>query len=73
MIKYDNLWQTLDELGISKNQLVNDLGISKGQMTRLNQNQVIKSSTIDELCNKLKITPDKILTYTYEKVKMEKI
>ena len=38
MIKYDPLWRTLKEKGISQYQLIKDYGIDKAQLQRLRQN-----------------------------------
>lgn len=40
MIKYDPLWRTLKEKGISQYQLIKDYGIDKAQLQRLRQNLV---------------------------------
>ena len=39
MIKYDPLWRTLKEKGISQYQLIKDYGIDKAQLQRLRQNK----------------------------------
>ena len=44
MIKYDPLWRTLKEKGISQYQLIKDYGIDKAQLQRLRQNLVVKNA-----------------------------
>lgn len=51
MIKYDNLWKTMERKGISQNMLVREYHISKGQLDRLRHDKVVYTSTIDKLCN----------------------
>ena len=63
MITYDVLWETLKEKGLKKQNLVDDFGLSKGMMDNLKHNRPITTTTINDLCNFLNVTPDKILTY----------
>lgn len=50
MIKYDPLWRTLKEKGISQYQLIKDYGIDKAQLQRLRQNLVVKTLILNRLC-----------------------
>ncbi len=54
MIKYDRLWQTLNQKGISQYKLIKTYGISTGQLDRLRKNDNISSFTLDKLCTILK-------------------
>ena len=49
MIKYDPLWRTLKEKGISQYQLIKDYGIDKAQLQRLRQNLVVKTLILNRL------------------------
>ena len=50
MIIYDKLWKRLKEMGLSQNKLYKDYGISRAQIHRLKHNEVVKTSTLDMLC-----------------------
>ena len=50
MIIYDKLWQRLIEKGISQSKLYKEYGISRAQIYRLKHNEVVKTSTLDMLC-----------------------
>lgn len=51
MIKYDKLWQTAKEKGITKYKLHTYYNISKSQLFRLSHNQSVSTNTLDRLCN----------------------
>lgn len=50
MIIYDKLWQRLKDKGISQTKLYKEYGISRAQIYRLKHNEVVKTSTLDMLC-----------------------
>lgn len=50
MIIYDKLWTLLKEKGLSQTKLYNEYGISRAQIYRLKHNEVVKTSTLDMLC-----------------------
>ena len=50
MIKYDRLWKTLEERGISGNSFYKDYGVSKGQISRLKQNKYVSTHTLARIC-----------------------
>ena len=54
MIKYDKLWKTMQEKGITKYALYTKHNVSKSQLYRLRQNQSVSTNTIDRICNILK-------------------
>ena len=64
MITYDNLWQTLNDRGIKKQELVDKYNLSKGMIDNLNQNRSITMYTLNEICRILDLTPDQVITYT---------
>lgn len=64
MITYDNLWQTLNDRGIKKQELVDKYNFSKGMIDNLNQNRSITMYTLNEICRILDLTPDQVITYT---------
>lgn len=50
MIRYDRLWVTMREKGISQYALIKDYGIDQAQLQRLRKNMVVKTITLDRLC-----------------------
>ena len=63
MIKYDPLWHTLKEKGISQYQLIKDYGIDKPQLQRLLQNLVVKTLILNRLCQILDCRIEDIMEY----------
>ena len=63
MIKYDPLWRTLKEKGISQYQLIKDYGIDKAQLQRLRQNLVVKTLILNRLCQILNCRLAEIMEY----------
>ena len=63
MIKYDPLWRTLKEKGISQYQLIKDYGIDKAQLQRLRQNLVVKTLILHGICQILDCRIADIMEY----------
>ena len=63
MIKYDPLWRTLKEKGISQYQLIKDYGIDKAQLQRLRQNLVVKTLILNRLCQILNCRIEEMMEY----------
>ena len=63
MIKYDPLWRTLKEKGISQYQLIKDYGIDKAQLQRLRQNLVVKTLILTRRCQILDCRIEDIMEY----------
>ena len=63
MIKYDPLWRTLKEKGISQYQLIKDYGIDKAQLQRLRLNLVVKTLILNRLCQILNCRIEEIMEY----------
>lgn len=63
MIKYDPLWRTLKEKGISQYQLIKDYGIDKAQLQRLRQNLVVKTLILNRLCQIPNCRIEEIMEY----------
>lgn len=63
MIKYDPLWRTLKEKGISQYQLIKDYGIDKAQLQRLRQNLVVKTLILNRLYQILNCRIEEIMEY----------
>ena len=63
MIKYDKLWETMKQKGISKYTLHKDYHISKSQLHRLRYNLGVNMNTINTLCNILECNIEDIATH----------
>lgn len=66
MIVYDRLWETMKKKGISQYSLIKDFHINETQLHRLRKNMVIKTSTIDHLCEILDCEVEDICRYIKE-------
>ncbi len=64
MIKYDRLWLTLKQKGISQYQLINKYDVSTGQLDRLRKNESVSTNTLDRLCSILHCGLEDIATYS---------
>lgn len=63
MIRYDNLWITMKQKGISQYKLIKDYGISTGQLDRLRKNNNISTQTLNTLCQILDCELSDIANY----------
>ncbi len=63
MIKYDKLWETMKEKGVTQYKLINEYHVSAGQLSRLRSNAPISSHTVDILCSILHCNVEDIMTY----------
>lgn len=66
MIKYDNLWNTMQEKGISQYALIKTYKISPAQITRLKRNESVSTHTIDTFCKILDCNVSDIMEYIKE-------
>lgn len=69
MIKFDRLWVTLKEKGISQYKLAKEYGIDYAQLHRLRHNMVVKTTILDRLCNILDCQIEDIMEVVHEKEK----
>ena len=51
MIKYDRLWQTMKDRGVTQYDLYTHHNVNRSQLDRLRKNQNVEVNTIDKLCN----------------------
>lgn len=51
VIKYDRLWKTMKERGVSQYDLYTHYDVNRSQLNRLRHNQNVQMNTIDKLCN----------------------
>ena len=63
MIKYDRLWQTMKERGISQYDLYTHHNVNRAQLNRLRRNQNVEVNTIDKLCNILHCCVEDIMEH----------
>lgn len=63
MIKYDRLWQTMKERGISQYDLYTHYNVNRSQINRLRHNQNVEVITIDKLCNILQCRVEDIMEH----------
>ena len=67
MIKYDRLWKTMTEKGISQYRLIKDYHISTGQLDRLRKNESVSTFTLNQLCKILKCRLEDVAEYVEER------
>lgn len=74
MIKFDKLFQTLKENGISQYSLYTKHGISRAQIQRLKNNQSVTTHTLDMILNILGdgFTLNDIAEFTHDAGQAEK-
>ena len=63
MIKFDKLWQTMKERGISQYDLYTHYNVNRSQINRLKHNQNVETNTIDKLCNILNCQVEDIMEH----------
>lgn len=63
MIIYDRLWETMKKKGISQYSLIKDYHVNEAQLHRLRKNKVIKTITLDRLCEILDCEVEDICQY----------
>ncbi len=66
MIKFDGLWVTLKQKGITQYQLIKEHGVSKSQLHRLRHNQSVNTNTVDRLCNILECDVGDIMEHVMD-------
>lgn len=63
MIKYDKLWLTMKDRGVTQYALIHDFHVSPAQITRLKRNQSVSIHTIDMFCRILNCRVEDIMEY----------
>ena len=63
MIKYDKLWITMKEKGVSQYDLYTKYNVNRSQLDRLRNNKNVQINTIDRLCNILQCRVEDILEH----------
>ena len=63
MIKYDRLWKTMKDRGITQYALYTHHNVNRSQLDRLRQNKNVEVNTIDKLCNILNCRAEEIMEH----------
>ena len=63
MIKYDRLWQTMKDRGVTQYALYTRYNVNRAQIDRLRKNQNVEVNTIDKLCNILECRVEDIMEH----------
>ena len=63
MIKYDRLWATMKERGITQYDLYTYHNVNRSQLDRLRHNKNVQVNTIDKLCNILHCRVEDIMEH----------
>lgn len=63
MIKYDRLWHTMKERGVTQYDLYTHYNFNRSQINRLKHNRNVEVHTIDRLCNILNCKVEDIMEH----------
>ena len=63
MVRYDKLWMTMREKGITKYRLTQEYHFSKALIHKLMHNQIVSLYTIDRLWNILDCNVEDVVTH----------
>ena len=63
MIRYDRLWKTMKERGLSQYKLIKEYKMSTEQLDRLRKNENVNTYTLDQLCRILNCGLEDIAEY----------
>ena len=63
MIRYDRLWATMREKGVTQYALIHTHGVSPAQITRLKRNESVSTHTIAVFCRILSCRVEDIMDY----------
>jgi len=63
LIRYDRLWKTMDQRGVTQYDLYTHHDINRSVLHRLRHNLNVEVNTIDKLCSILDCTVEEIMEY----------
>ena len=63
MIRYDPLWETMKNRGVSQCKLLKNYHFSAGQLSRLRKNENVSTYTLNTLCQILDCTLEEVAVY----------
>ena len=69
MIRYDPLWATMKQRGISQYKLLKDYHFSAGQLRRLRKNENFSTYTLNTLCRILECRLEDVAIYLPDNTK----
>lgn len=67
MINYNPFWKTVKEKRLSQYALINTYNINRRLIHKLKHNLPISTLTLDDLCQILQVSVDKIIEITIDK------
>ena len=77
MIVYYRLDSLFKERNVTKTQLCKDTGISTNVVSKISKNEVLKTDTLNRICEYLKVQPSEIMEWIpdaeYESANAEKL
>ena len=68
MIKYDRLWETMKEKGVTQYDLYTYHNVNRSQLDRLRKNKNVQTNTIDKLCNILHCNVEDIMEHIEDEI-----
>ena len=71
MIVYYKLDTLLKERKITKTQLTKDTGISTNIVSKISKNEVLKTDTLNRICEYLHVQPSEIMEYQIQNMKRQ--
>lgn len=63
MIKYDRLWETMKNKGVTQYDLYTYHNVNRSQLDRLRKNKNVQTNTLDKLCNILHCNVEDIMEH----------
>lgn len=63
MIRYDRLWQTMKDRGVTQYDLYTHHGVNRSRINRLRHNKNVEVNTIDRLCDILRCRVEDIMEH----------
>ena len=67
MITYYKLWDSCNRKDINKTELKEGAGISNATISKLSNNQIVTTETLDKVCTFLKVQPFQIMEWEENK------
>ena len=68
MIKFDRLWMTMEDKGVTEYMLREECGFDYKAMKRFHANENTETKTLDKLCSALNCRIEDIIEYVPESI-----
>ena len=65
-VKYDKLWNILNERGMLKTELIREAKITTNAMARLGKNEDVRISVLGKICHVLDCSLDDVVEFIVE-------